>query len=258
MSNFQVFILVSGFTLICNLALAGAVHPQTLWGKNEVSVCWVDDNVRFNGKVASEAVCNPSIFDKFYREPLVMPSAEIKESVKKIISRQFSSRNTGIHFVGWEDCVDDDSSDVILFFQVAQRNYEAGGASSIGNCGVGPDDIPREGKPGLILKLVHADDYLTPLYSIHEFGHLAGLLHEDQFNKKKYVDSYLKHKPDYVRSYTSFDYQSIMSHEFMELIWKAHEEADMPGNQDLVEYRNKVRIQLSSGDLKTLRQIYKK
>lgn len=164
-------------------AQASVAEPQSAWKKKSVKVCWGSplDAERADLPKLSKLMIEHSEYESF--------TSSDKRQVQETITREYNLKNTGIELVGWEDCEESDSSEVIVFSEDLTKppkhltdlmfvaSYH--GCSSIG-----------DESPGSLLKrFVHIKklpDYQLKLTSaqaldviaLHEFGHLVGLRHE--------------------------------------------------------------------------------
>ena len=157
----------------------------------------------------------PQYMLRFYRQSKYFPARPRlenatdleKTTVKNIILQEYTLAKTGIHFVGFGDCDTESNSDVYIHFGVS-RDRAPIGAAEIGQDmdwlgGVYRTDASNhdtmamsvyERKPGIGPSYVYIEKYkhmvetvssklpekeYLELAALHEFGHAAGLGHED-------------------------------------------------------------------------------
>lgn len=175
-------------SLIAVHTFASIGVPISYWEKNQVRVCWQ------NKETLSEELFTENQWKKLSAasQELKEMSKEQKQLIKESIQNEYSLSQTGISFIGWNSCQDDPNADAILI--VVNSDELPLGRASVGRSELYLNEVsynyetfslPREAKTFVLLNLVKAydtvlsnDDELK--YSaIHEFGHLAGLRHEN-------------------------------------------------------------------------------
>ncbi len=197
----------------------------------------------------------------------------IKASIQQKIQEQFTIENTGIEFIGWNECTDKDASQIKIFgFRKGSQAGERGtivGSCEIANSIVVGDDVNNyktvENKTGraraMFLSFLDStagdsnstsepNAYINVLStSLHEFGHAAGLHHGhlnpdikndpncERFSYEQY------HKKTMVNRFVEYDPISIMNMCFLNRLQRQ----DYPKAED---------IKLSPGDIKTLKCTY--
>jgi len=252
---------LSILTLLLPIVGNAAIYePNALWTKSSIKVCFYDQKKQIKEtkysrkkKLAKKQGFMPGFLDNFE-----------KLAVEKIVKQTFHIDSTHIHFVGWDDCSRSNGNDVIIMkanevkrFLAKNIKVKFEGKSSIGQDGIihsytstdfGIYEKNLSKKAVVVLK---SFDKFTVR---HEFGHLAGLRHE-QANRDVLQDTkcVLKRagKTFDFRQYaeplgrtaiiaTDYDYKSIMNYCSMILIQK-----DATYDQDLTEK-----------DKETLRSLY--
>lgn len=229
----------------------GSIEPFTKWENPEIEVCWWDYETQVPSylKTLDSRLSEIITFD--YYRPRIMTDKR-KLIVKEIINANYKKEATGIHFTGWKNCSESESSRVILFgisgFQQIkqitgdvfslknqkgpyrernQTDIYSGlfhGRASIGNRlkdqKINAFLIIQD---NLLSQQSFTDEFLE-LTAIHEFGHLAGLRHEHIRIEKAYSDPLCElsrqfnhngvHEgPDKTTLFTSeYDQKSIMNY----------------------------------------------
>ena len=178
----------------CSLTFADtAIEPLVAWEKKEVRVCFGNETHQSRSWVSRES------YD------FIEYSREQKMWIKDIITKEYNLKDTGISFVGFQNCTTNlEDIDVILFrFEPSIPEGEGpynvkGGMATLGEKGdvrsVGSDnseeskeeyykaDFPQLNvvilnTGGANEKKVDAASYIQML-ALHEFGHTAGLRHQ--------------------------------------------------------------------------------
>lgn len=236
------------FSLVYSFAFAGTTEPEHIWRKKSINVCWWDKGTK---NLYSLKVINPTlhkILNAKYYDVLLMQNSR-KEIIKKNIVDTYTLDETGIRFIGWKDCSMSKNSDVIIYaindFKIKTQfknipansshyryehkqvmNFIKNSSNSSNVALIDANHIKNEPQAHLIiyenndtLKL-YTNEYLK-LNAIHEFGHLAGLRHEDIRREEAYKSQYCRISPDTLKnnyeskgdqtSFTSnYDQESIM------------------------------------------------
>lgn len=194
-------------------ATAGIVYLSTLWKNSEVRVCWATQ---------SDLSSACEIGDNFSSTPesnTSFVSSDIgRQRIKNWVNEQYTSDRTGIHFIGWQACSEDPSADVLVFFNEVMQPSQSEGHATIGKCGRGT--IKKDGKSWVKLHaFTERENKTSKGITIHEFGHLAGLEHED-FNapssQLRYIIEDKKHKMT-----SNYDSTSIMSYRWLDVIYRS-------------------------------------
>lgn len=200
-------------------AIGASAITEDLWAKHSVEVCWA------NAKTAKSACFDEENKSRLRDAKITTPPQIFRERVRERVNQEFSIRRTGISFRGWRDCNQTSTADVILYFNYVEDGAEnfANGVSAIGDCSP-RHGIKRTGLAGVLLEVSkdlasdtnvsNVELSLLPLV-LHEFGHLAGLLHEDP-------DSYTCDDPRTgykCKARTNRDFFSMMSYAHYLHLW---------------------------------------
>lgn len=293
MRHMKITLLLSILLSIITAAVAAIGEPISYWKKQEIKVCWQNKNE-----------LSPGLFTKNQWSKLAAASKELKEMplakkqfIKKTIQAEFSKTRTGVHFTGWKSCEQDPNVDTILI--IVNSDQLPLGRSSVGRSEVYENEaqlLPIEKKTFVLLNLspavgsvLSADAELT--YSaIHEFGHLAGLRHEnistEASNDPNCSESEIgpEVSQDSIAYLSSYDSSSIMNYCLYNFIGNAGLKfrTDISGNvltatkailfpyknleiltdelviQKIYPFHYKAKLTLSKKDLHGLRCIYLK
>lgn len=246
-----------------------AIEPQTVWKKKAVKVCFGTDadlgRTPYSGKYAE-----------------ILPyTSEQKALLKSVVTREFTPQTTGIHFVGWEDCSVTLNPDTIIF----REEGSTGGSATMGFHGA-LDENGYRSVPTNLKTFVHLTTNVDPIkltaderlsfIALHEFGHLAGLRHEQirKEIKDDWICAMTGYEEDFEEPFDStrftsiFDSYSIMSYCYLNFLSKyagtSFKESDfkpLPMKDDKIISREpdgKIRltIGLSSLDQHALRCLY--
>lgn len=168
-------------------------EPRITWDHAPISVCWGLAEHLAQTSVGNERL---DVIRKF----LINPDMQLRESIRSVIASQYVQEDLGISFSNWQTCKENVDSDVVIGIAhdpaqsqtdlLSDLTYSRvlSGESSMGQSGI-LDEIngwseKGKGKPAYVyLKLWNFADKMTPIQKIqltalHEFGHLAGLIHE--------------------------------------------------------------------------------
>jgi hypothetical protein len=119
-------------------------------------------------------------------------SPEQKQLIKDSIQNEYNLLQTGISFTGWHSCKEDPNAEAILI--VVNSDEQPLGRASVGRSEVYRNEVsydletfplPHDAKTFVLLNLrkaydsVVSDEEELKYSAIHEFGHLAGLRHEN-------------------------------------------------------------------------------
>jgi hypothetical protein len=179
------FILLS---LITARTFASIGEPISYWKKNEVRVCWQ------NKETLSKELFTENQWKKLSAasQELKEMSLEQKQLIKDSIQNEYNLSQTGISFIGWNSCKEDPNADAILI--VVNSDEQPLGRASVGRSEIYVNEIsydletfplPHDAKTFVLLNLMKAYDSVVghedelKYSAIHEFGHLAGLRHEN-------------------------------------------------------------------------------
>lgn len=227
---------------------ASIIVPIGKWDKSELRVCFASPGQKRMSRFFTESKFWPS------RPKLQNASKLEKQTVQKALEREFTTEKTGITFLGFKDC-EKDSADVFVYFG---RSGERGpvAAAKIGQDlvvdfweeyvdqedGLTSYVSLNERRPGQRPSYVYIEkfeNYLArvngkvavteseylELATLHEFGHTAGLAHEDtrfEMNSNSFCgvsnvsrDRQKNGNEEYASSYDPY---SIMSYCFVNSI----------------------------------------
>ena len=177
-------VIIVLLNLYFQVALASISDPSVIWNKNYINVCW-QDNIPLNESLFTESQWRRlnSANNFLFKE-----TATNKNFIKDIIEIEFNISKTGVQFIGWEICNDYIETDVVII-TVRSQEHPLGRASvgrSHTNDEVGRREIlPKDKKAFVFLNLIDVPNsnmkYLDEVAytAVHEFGHLAGLTHEN-------------------------------------------------------------------------------
>lgn len=246
----------------------GIVAEDYIWKKKSISVCWAD-------KEQSEELDQFSVMRTASQETTTDIGAEDRKAIQSKIQEQFNHESVGLEFVGWQPCDSNNKSDIYIFAfeDMTYAEYYIPGEADIGtSCEMFNSDIRKKeirhrvpGQPGYLFlskaTLKHHKQFIKhPEISLirsalHEFGHIAGLLHEHYHKDAKNdpnCQDLIKENPDFTlnpvklgkeKAYSKYDPQSIMN-------------ACFTIEEDEKEQQSVSDIKLSPLDLHTLRCIY--
>lgn len=242
------------------------------WKKKEITVCWAR-------KENQNKICRGTGLIEVEDE---LPNAEnLKKDIRDIISQEYTLAKTGIHYIGWKSCSDNEPYDVMLFTTSYTKPLvlEGGlGEASIGPCTTFQSDGYTGNKPYVILGLdsrssrqgILAQQDLR-ITALHEFGHLSGLHHE-HMNDPDLIDFLNKQSEDqHVVATSVKDDVSVMNYEFNLLVQNkglnfiqlkskraVSSESNIVKIKSINESQEEVNITigLSSGDIHALKCLY--
>lgn len=248
----------------------GIIAEDYTWEKRSISVCWAD-------KELGEELPQFGVMRTATQEITTELNDNDKLAVQKKVQEQFNKASVGIEFVGWQKCDPAVKPDMYIFAfdEMAYAEYYQPGEAEVGtSCEMFNPDLRKkeirkrvEGQPGYIflskatIKKLGPKVFKNPEVSfirssLHEFGHVAGLLHEHYHKDAKNdpnCQDLAKDNPDFMvnpislgkeKTYSKYDPQSIMNGCFL-----VHE--------DEKENQNVADIKLSESDRHTLQCIYK-
>ncbi len=170
-------------------AFCGLATKGELWSKQEITVCWAAGGEKFHncdGEVVSVK------FDTV--SPQSPALRRYRDLIQNIISAEYRVHRVGISFVGWNDCpsekdVGDNKVDLIITLRSetvkGTVSRPASGIAELGACKQDIDFPKRVSTIGLTVSEGGAWPYKIDmshslqLTALHEFGHAAGLMHED-------------------------------------------------------------------------------
>ncbi len=232
-------------TLLFNqpTAQASLAEPITKWSKKNLSVC-------FGGPIEWG---KSRVWDKYGLKFSETPrndealefTLDEKNLIISAVNANFTHENTGIHFTGWSDCRDNETYDIYIFR--IHNEKKLNGQATVGfksesvfnlsfSHYIRNPDISR--KEYVLLntdikdpnRKISSQESLA-LTALHEFGHVAGLRHEEaRFDHAKkdpsclktgelaYPEAYqfmIEKEGSSSKSFSVYDPNSIMSHCFL-------------------------------------------
>lgn len=211
------------FLLVLFASAQAGVYSRQAWNTSNLTVCYA---------VAETPIRHLGVL----KVKIASWSSPARAMVKNWVEAEYSSERTGIHFSGWSPCEEDPQADIVLF--LGKEGGLLGGQASLG---------PRN--PGTVARYPNARGYVL-IYDlkkstvVHEFGHVAGLMHEHLHPQIYQADPTCAHKllnspprPDSLNEYVTYDRQSVMNYCAL----------NAPGGENLG---------LSPGDLGNLQELY--
>ncbi len=248
----------------------GIVAENYTWKKKSISVCWAK-------KEQTEDLQQLSLMTMVEQDFAVELNDNDKIILQNKIKEQFNKESVGIEFVGWQRCDTSFKSDIYIFAfdDLAYAEYYLPGETNIGtscemfNSKVRKREIRKRipGQPGYLflskatIKKLGEKNFKNPDISfvrsaLHEFGHIAGLLHE-HYHKEANLDpncaDLIKEQPDFTKNpiklgkekaYSKYDPRSIMNGCFVI-------------NEDSKDQQSISDVRLSELDRHTLQCLYK-
>ncbi len=166
MIPFLLSLLVGPFAGLA--AFAGNYSPEGVWPANQVSVCFASAGVYPVELRPLEGQSTHLTVRAFTWRP------EQSQLARDAVERQYSAERTGIHFSGWLPC-SEGPADVVLF--VGLLNQRDGGPEGRASLGSTARLAAFPAARGFVFFRNFLD---TEKSAVHEFGHLAGLMHEHQ------------------------------------------------------------------------------
>jgi hypothetical protein len=242
------------------------------WPKKELSVCWAT-------KANQDKACRGSGLIEIENEP--ENSKDLKKEIQDIIVQEYTLAKTGIHYIGWKSCSENEPYDVMLFATsyTKPQVLEGGlGEASIGPCTTFQSDGFTGNKPYVILGLDSRSSRQGLLAkqdlriaALHEFGHISGLHHEHT-NDPDLIEFLNKQSEDqHVVATSVKDDVSVMNYEFNLLVQDkglnfiqrkskraVSSESNIVKIKSINENEEEVNISigLSSGDTHALKCLY--
>ncbi len=121
--------------LLCNFAHAETIGWRHLkWNKLKIEVCWANSDFPENQYNESQLI---NMKRAHLLENLFILDDDRKKFIQEAIEAEYTLERTGIHFVGWQSCLDRTSWDVAIIIgnQIKKRN----GSASLGQGGINAD-----------------------------------------------------------------------------------------------------------------------
>jgi hypothetical protein len=205
------------FTLSHMTAFAGIINQKSKWKKSKINVCWIIPGVKYK---THSGLRSYSQRDQGDARNFVNFN-QYKAVIETIVRQEYTLEKTGVEFVGWKNCpstVSEKIYDAILFISANLNEYENfGGGSSVGDIRTISNEyysqvtfaisVGKRWNRNINLKWDH-----VKRNALHEFGHLAGLVHEDYANERLHM---LRDGDTIVNGYNPF---SVMSYNFRDVI----------------------------------------
>ena len=260
------------YLVLTHAAISGVISSNHKWDKTEVRVCWA-----VKGTVYHDCDGNSHKLANTNHALSTSELQKYKDLIRDTVNSEFQKDTVGFSFVGWKECPANIEigfvADALISINVERdRKANFGGGSNVGKCKadaakyLGIPSIGFSMYVGKWNKPVRFEDRIK-LNSLHEFGHLAGLIHED----------YIPESPEWIREQkaeiiTGYNPISVMSYEFLDQIdlyglsfttkqlnqrrllgvWKN----DPPSVRINEAGEIVVKPKLSSGDIRSLQTLY--
>ena len=232
----KVLLLLFAYINFAQATPRSSAEYLSRWKKLEINVCWLD-----NRPIQKQDFTNRRLGEV---DPLMESRTTFnsiyKAKVQEIVSAEYTKERTGIHFIGWKSCQEMEQYDLVIITADTYApeifeddfffNYLLGQAviGRIDNW-LTSSNMPEDKKSYVYLNL--DTQGLAPLVSVfdgvlstalHEFGHVAGLRHE-QIRLEAQVDPIctkfsLGEKPNKdTRFFSVYDPTSIMNYCFLNM-----------------------------------------
>lgn len=203
---FTLLILVS-FTQ----SQAAIYEPNVLWNKSDIKVCFYDQVEQID--LTPFRLDKESLKKQNFKPDFLSKSQ--KNKIRKIIQNNYSKEKTGIEFSGWEDCSDSNEFDVIVLKASKIKLFNR--IPFVGNASIGEQGVWSESPEGffekdLSIKSTVIFQDTTPFVITHEFGHVAGLRHEQKHPKSHICFTSNESLGKTAVILKKYDIDSIMSH----------------------------------------------
>lgn len=186
---------------------AGIIIPDVAWKKSNISVCWWNGSKLPLGLVDVDKPLF-KILQSQYFKPRFFKKRE-KSRLEKLINKNFTQEITGIYFTGWQSCKNDVKADVVLLgisdFDVKEdidsqinealfikefNDIDSFLSSTAGKANIAQMDIRIYNKDKIFVRETRkvssfaifpfekGINFKEKMTFIHEFTHIAGLMHE--------------------------------------------------------------------------------
>lgn len=183
--------------LLINLQCLAGVHVYTTWDKNSLKVCFSNGDKQAGTSSWKE---------------------EDKDYVQRVVESEFSKKETGVYFTGFQNCKEATyQSDIIIYAKSALKRIFT---SSVGSSTLGRSLVMMKGYRGAYGRIELYTSKLNYSTIVHEFGHSAGLAHEQDHYDAHKIDSECsdtssKTKKVFHYLYTTYDSESVMNYCFI-------------------------------------------
>ena len=218
MPQFRCFTLIlSIFSVLNPSAWSGVANPHALWPKKALTVCWSSSLELLEKTPVFLKVFSDGKSEKITDLKILHLPGDLKELIEKSVSDSFSGKLTGIEFTGWKDCAVTPAHDVVLFYARELKPGSAEGSRYLAAADIGYL-AGTPGYDGVKTTSIRINEnyirgyqgenfsdrfknlirwrygieqasnevwvnYLQYLFAadmVHEFAHVAGLMHEAQ------------------------------------------------------------------------------
>lgn len=218
-------------------------EPMTAWNIKTIKVCWGTEAHR----KATFAITDKREFIPY--------TADQKEWIKDIITKEFTLSETGIEFSGWNNCEPKAEGSEVVLLRVEPAIPDDAGfifAESGGRATIGQRGNPVEHHTGtslgsyttyeksnlpylnFVILNTRSDDKRMPpneyikMIALHEFGHTAGLRHQhvrikdvkQDLNCKKVPEIKISEEPAFASTKFAgpYDHNSIMNYCYINVL----------------------------------------
>jgi hypothetical protein len=176
-------IIFCAIYLLCSFTShSGIIEPNVVWNKSEIKTCFLNnfDQLK-NTQLATKLINNEYKF-----ENRVLTQNE-KDYIRFVVLSEFTSTKTNAFFYGFEDCRQNDNSDIIIL-GAKPINFitpiKINGFATLGERGAKKRISLSDGSYNYIYEKKENIRNILSLYKtdpstiVHEFGHALGLAHE--------------------------------------------------------------------------------
>jgi hypothetical protein len=174
-------------------------YEKTLWPNKSVRVCFGNaSHYSMTGMPAIDFSPNQKTSLK-NGDVLGEIPADIRAKIKTIIQKEYTLSRTGIHFVGWETCAPNaENADAVILMGSKDFSFEFDGYAAVGRNLDGIHNAVENLEKKAFVYMNYPGSYrgsatmpdqdFMNILAVHEFGHLAGLAHENFRISKKNQD----------------------------------------------------------------------